>query len=164
MAHMDRITIDPAVMGGVPCLRGLRIPVSTVVNMVAGGMTAQQIVDELPPLEIEDVAAALRFAADAVADREIRAADGVKFLIDQNRSPRLASLLRDRGHDAVHTLERAEDDAFSMLAAQQDRVIVSGDTGFGALLALLRRRSPSVMRSMRLNTSSLAGSVSEGAV
>jgi uncharacterized protein (DUF433 family) len=68
---MDRITIDPAVMGGVPCLRGLRIPVSTVVNMVAGGMTARQIVDELPPLEIEDVAAALRFAADAVADREI---------------------------------------------------------------------------------------------
>jgi uncharacterized protein (DUF433 family) len=68
---MDRITIDPAMMGGVACLRGLRIPVSTVVNMVAGGMTAQQIVDELPPLEIEDVAAALRFAADAVADREI---------------------------------------------------------------------------------------------
>ena len=68
---MDRITVDPAVMGGVPCLRGLRIPVATVVNMVAGGMTAQQIVDELPPLEIDDIAAALRFAADAVADREI---------------------------------------------------------------------------------------------
>lgn len=66
-----RITVDPAVMGGVPCLRGLRIPVATVVNMVAGGMSAQQIVDEFPPLEIEDVAAALRFAADAVADREI---------------------------------------------------------------------------------------------
>jgi uncharacterized protein (DUF433 family) len=71
LAHMDRITVDPAVMGGVPCLRGLRIPVATVVNMVAGGMSAQQIVDELPPLEIEDVATALRFAADAVADREI---------------------------------------------------------------------------------------------
>lgn len=68
---MDRITVDPAVMGGVPCLRGLRIPVATVVNMVAGGMTAQQIVDELPPLELDDIAAALRFAADAVADREI---------------------------------------------------------------------------------------------
>lgn len=68
---MDRITVDPAVMGGVPCLRGLRIPVATVVNMVAAGMTAQQIVDELPPLEIDDIAAALRFAADAVADREI---------------------------------------------------------------------------------------------
>ncbi|MCJ7781246.1 MAG: DUF433 domain-containing protein [Acidimicrobiia bacterium] len=68
---MARITIDTAVMGGGPCLRGLRIPVATVVNMVAGGLTAQQIVEELPPLEIEDVAAALRFAADAVADREI---------------------------------------------------------------------------------------------
>lgn len=57
--------------GGVPCQRGLRIPVATVVNMVAGGMTAEQIVDELPPLEIDDVTAALRFAADAIADREI---------------------------------------------------------------------------------------------
>ena len=58
-------------MGGVPCIRGLRIPVATVVNMVANGMTPSQVVDELPPLQLEDVAAALRFAADAVADREI---------------------------------------------------------------------------------------------
>ncbi len=63
--------MDPNVMGGVPCLRGLRIPVATVVNMVAGGMTAREIVDELPPLELDDIAAALRFAADAVSDREI---------------------------------------------------------------------------------------------
>lgn len=68
---MDRITIDPKVMGGVPCLRGLRIPVATVVNMIAGGMTPAEVVEELPPLELADVTAALRFAADAVADREI---------------------------------------------------------------------------------------------
>ncbi len=68
---MNRITVDPKVMGGVPCLRGLRIPVATVVSMVAGGLTVQEIVDELPPLEADDVAAALRFAADAVSDREI---------------------------------------------------------------------------------------------
>jgi uncharacterized protein (DUF433 family) len=68
---MERITIDPKVMGGVPCLRGLRIPVATVVNMIAGGMTAEQVVEELPPLELADVSAALRYAADAVADREI---------------------------------------------------------------------------------------------
>ncbi len=68
---MARITVNPNVMGGVPCLRGLRIPVATVVNMVAGGMTVQEIVAELPPLEPDDVAAALRFAADAVSDREI---------------------------------------------------------------------------------------------
>ena len=68
---MDRITVDPKVMGGVPCLRGLRIPVATVVNMIAGGMTPTEVVEELPPLELADVSAALRFAADAVADREI---------------------------------------------------------------------------------------------
>jgi uncharacterized protein (DUF433 family) len=68
---MDRITVDPKVMGGVPCIRGLRIPVATVVGLVASGYTWAEVVAELPPLELEDVAAALRFAADAVADREI---------------------------------------------------------------------------------------------
>jgi uncharacterized protein (DUF433 family) len=68
---MDRITINPRQMGGVPCIRGLRIPVATVVGMIANGMTADEVIAELPPLELENVAAALRFAADAVADREI---------------------------------------------------------------------------------------------
>ena len=58
-------------MGGVPCIRGLRIPVATVVGMIASGMTPDDVVEELAPLELTDVAAALRFAADAVADREI---------------------------------------------------------------------------------------------
>ena len=56
--------MDPKVMGGVPCLRGLRIPVATVVNMVAGGLTVQDIVDELPPLEADDVAAVMRASAE----------------------------------------------------------------------------------------------------
>lgn len=68
---MERITVNPKQMGGVPCIRGLRIPVATVVGMIANGMTAAEVVQELPPLVAEDVAAALRFAADAVADREI---------------------------------------------------------------------------------------------
>lgn len=68
---MNRITIDARVMGGVPCIRGLRIPVATVVGMIANGMAAAEVVAELPPLEVEDVAAALRYAVDAVADREI---------------------------------------------------------------------------------------------
>jgi uncharacterized protein (DUF433 family) len=68
---MERITVNPRQMGGVPCIRGLRIPVATVVGMIADGMTPGQIVAELPPLDLEDISAALRFAADAVADREI---------------------------------------------------------------------------------------------
>jgi uncharacterized protein (DUF433 family) len=68
---MERITVNARQMGGVPCIRGLRIPVATVVGMVADRMSADEIVAELPPLEHADVTAALRFAADAVSDREI---------------------------------------------------------------------------------------------
>jgi uncharacterized protein (DUF433 family) len=71
LSVVDRITIASNVMGGVPCLRGLRIPVATVVGMIANGMTSAEVVAELPQLELEDVAAALRYAADVVADREI---------------------------------------------------------------------------------------------
>ena len=67
----DRITAEPDKMGGQPCIRGLRIPVATVVAMVADGMTAEQIVAKLPPLEVEDVAEALRYAAEALREREL---------------------------------------------------------------------------------------------
>jgi uncharacterized protein (DUF433 family) len=67
----DRITIEPDTMAGQPCLRGLRIPVATVVAMVADGMTVQEIVTDLPELEAEDVAQALRYAAAAVREREL---------------------------------------------------------------------------------------------
>jgi uncharacterized protein (DUF433 family) len=71
MRDMDRITINAKQMGGVPCIRGLRIPVATVLNMIAAGMSPNEVVDELPSLELADVAAALRYAADTVSDREI---------------------------------------------------------------------------------------------
>jgi uncharacterized protein (DUF433 family) len=66
-----RITVDPKQMGGVPCLRGLRIPVATVVAMVADGMTEAEILAAYPDLERDDIAEALRFAAEAVREREL---------------------------------------------------------------------------------------------
>ena len=60
---LDRITFDPRIMGGRACLRGMRITVSHVVNLVANGMAAEQIVAEHPGLEAEDVRQALRYAA-----------------------------------------------------------------------------------------------------
>ena len=66
-----RITSSPNLMGGVPCIRGLRIPVATVVAMVADGMTTQEILTELPDLMSADVAEALRFAAETVREREL---------------------------------------------------------------------------------------------
>ena len=69
--EFTRITVDPELMGGAPTLRGLRIPVSTVVAMVADGMTTQEILAELPDLEPEDVPEALRYAAEAVRERHL---------------------------------------------------------------------------------------------
>ncbi len=66
-----RITSDPGKMAGVPCIRGLRFPVATVVAMVADGMTNDEILAEHPDLEAEDIAEALRFAALAVQERQL---------------------------------------------------------------------------------------------
>lgn len=67
----QRITVDPAQMGGVPCIRGLRIPVATVVSMVADGMTEAEILEAYPDLEVPDIREALQFAAEAVREREL---------------------------------------------------------------------------------------------
>ena len=63
--QFSRITINPKQMGGVPCIRGLRIPVATVLDMVAEGMPAPEILKAYPDLEAEDIREALRFAAEA---------------------------------------------------------------------------------------------------
>lgn len=70
MTH-KRITVDAGKMGGVPCIRELRIPVATVVGMVADGMTAEEILSAYPDLDREDIAEALQFAAEAVREQEL---------------------------------------------------------------------------------------------
>jgi uncharacterized protein (DUF433 family) len=66
-----RITVRPDQMGGAPCVRGLRIPVATVVGMVADGMDEAEILAAYPDLEGEDVREAMRYAAEAVREREL---------------------------------------------------------------------------------------------
>ncbi len=66
-----RITVSPEKMGGMPCIRGLRIPVATVVGMVADGMTEDQILTAFPDLQREDIREALQYAAEAVREREL---------------------------------------------------------------------------------------------
>ena len=69
--RFDRITTNPEQMGGLPCLRGLRIPVATVVDMVAEGMAVEEITEVYPDLEPEDVEQALHYAAESVREREL---------------------------------------------------------------------------------------------
>jgi len=66
-----RITVNPKQMGGVPCIRELRIPVATVVGMVSDGMSEKEIIQAYPDLESEDIREALRYAAEAVREREL---------------------------------------------------------------------------------------------
>ena len=77
-----RITVDPDLMAGVPTIRGLRIPVATVVSMVADGMTAEEICRDLPDLTPEDIAEALRYAAESVRERQLPEDAAVNFLGD----------------------------------------------------------------------------------
>ena len=67
----ERITVDPNRMGGEPCIRDLRIPVATIITMIAQGLTEQKILEYYPDLEKEDITEALNFAAETVREREL---------------------------------------------------------------------------------------------
>ena len=71
MPQLTRITRDPAVMGGKPCIRGMRVTVGTVVGFVAAGRTRNEILREYPYLEVEDIAEALAYAAWRAEEVEV---------------------------------------------------------------------------------------------
>ncbi|MCF8240972.1 MAG: DUF433 domain-containing protein [Melioribacteraceae bacterium] len=66
MKKFDRITVDPDKMGGIPCIRNLRMPVATIINMFAAGMNAEKIIKEHPELDELDIKQALEYAAEAL--------------------------------------------------------------------------------------------------
>jgi uncharacterized protein (DUF433 family) len=71
MNHLTRITLDPAVMGGKACIRGLRVTVGTVVGLLAAGRSRDEILGAYPYLEPEDIDQALAYAAWRVEEREV---------------------------------------------------------------------------------------------
>lgn len=71
MKNFERITVDAAQMGGVPCVRHLRIPVATVLRLLAGGLSEAEILSEYPDLQREDIRECLRFAAASAMEREL---------------------------------------------------------------------------------------------
>lgn len=69
--RLSRISVDPQVCGGQPCVRGLRIPVSLILKHLATGRSPEEVVEEFPELEIEDVREALRYASWLASGRTI---------------------------------------------------------------------------------------------
>jgi uncharacterized protein (DUF433 family) len=71
MKPFERITFDPQIMGGMACLRGMRITVSLVLSLIASGMSIKEIVQEYPDLEDEDIKECLRYASWLAKERQI---------------------------------------------------------------------------------------------
>lgn len=71
MAQLDRITRDPNVMGGRPCIRGMRVTVGMIVGQIGSGHTIEELLADYPYLEREDVLQALRYAAWLAEEREV---------------------------------------------------------------------------------------------
>ena len=74
MDTLDRITLDPEVMGGKPCIRGLRVTVGTILGLMAAGRTETEILEAYPYLERDDLRAALKYATWRVEERELKVA------------------------------------------------------------------------------------------
>ena len=76
MTQFDRITFDPQVMGGKPCIRGMRVTVGTIVGLIACGKTVEDILVEYPYLEREDVMEALSYAAWRSGEQDLAMVKG----------------------------------------------------------------------------------------
>ncbi len=71
MTRLDRMTVDSAVCHGRPCIRGMRYPVELIVDLLASGMTSQEVLADYPDLELDDVLVALEFAANVTRTRSV---------------------------------------------------------------------------------------------
>ena len=104
MPQLTRITRDPSVMGGKPCIRGMRVTVGTVVGLVAAGRTRDEILREYPYLEAEDIAEALSYAAWRAEEVEVplRSREAARGHEPVAKLGRAAGASRVRGWPLVH--------------------------------------------------------------
>ena len=126
----ERITVDPEQCGGRPCIRGMRIRVSDVLDLLANGLAPEQVIEELPDLEPEDVQACLRFASQRL-DHPVLA--GVIVWIDAQLSPTLARWITETFRLQAHAvralgLRDAKDAAIFEAARQADAIVMTKES------------------------------------
>src|SRR5438132_12329793 len=115
MSAINRITVDPDICGGRPCIRGLRIRVKDVLDLLAAGATREEILADYPYLEADDITAVLEFAAKQNDHTVLRGAR-LRFLVHAQLPPALARRIESLGHDAQHGFD------VGLATARHDRI------------------------------------------
>lgn len=142
MAQIDRITLDPSVMGGKPCVRGLRVTVATVLGLLAAGRSRDEILKAYPYLEVEDIEQCLAYAAWRMEERDCATDDrmSIQILIDMNLSPDWVDKLSNHGWASTHWSTfgdpKATDHELMDWARNNSHVVFTHDLDFGTMLAL----------------------------
>ena len=132
---MSRITIDPAICHGKPCVRGLRYPVETLLELLSSGMTFDEILTDYQDLERDDLLAVAGICREIGKDPSPATGADVNFIVDAQLPRRAAGWLRAAGCDAVHTLDlpdanHTSDARIIDLAERDQRAVVTKDADF----------------------------------
>jgi uncharacterized protein (DUF433 family) len=138
--------IDPEVMGGKPCIRGMRVTVGMIVESIAAGRTVEDLLTDFAYLEEQDIREALAFAASLAQGREVRLASWwMRLLIDMNLAPRWIRSLSAVGHEAMHWSAvgpvKASDSTICEYAREHGFVLITNDLDFPDPCAYLKRKA-----------------------
>ena len=132
---LSRITVNPEICHGKPCIRGLRYPVEVILEYLAGGDTVEELLAQFPDLEREDVLACMEFSRRMLVAKKHSSGAFMKFLVDAHLPRGICTLLARHGHEAIHTLDLPDKNATSnalinQMSVDQQRVVVSKDADF----------------------------------
>jgi uncharacterized protein (DUF433 family)/predicted nuclease of predicted toxin-antitoxin system len=163
---LERIVVNPKVMGGKPVINGTRITVEQVLKMLAQGLTVKEILKDYPHLSKDDVTAVLLYAAKIAGEEEVYPvtatwADSVKFLVDECTGVWVSRKLKQMGHDSVsvvYCMKGASDEEIMLKAVEENRVVITNDKYFGRLavfyrlpgMILLRLKDESIENKVKL--------------
>lgn len=157
MEPLTRITTDPKVMHGKPCVRGTRIPAELVLNLLASGMSEEMILEHYPDLESEDIRACVEDAPRLAKENMDTLERKVRFLADENISPKSVEFLRDLGFDAVHVrdvgLRGKSIEEIMDYALREKRTLLTFDREFADVCSHLIDSHSGVIR-LRLSVAS----------
>ena len=134
---IKRITLNPDVCFGKPTIRNMRYPVEMILDLLSAGMSPEELIEDYPALEGDDIKACLLFASKLIKVNSISKSNSciMKFIVDAQLPFKLKKWLNEQGHDAIHTDDLptkhlTPDSEIIKIAEKEDRIVVSKDSDF----------------------------------